>query len=63
MSYDADVTADLSQLASALGSATGSPAHAFSIPAGSTGHLTAHVQLNLHDYNRSVTITAPTVGS
>ena len=63
VSYDADVTADLSQLASALGSATGSPAHAFSIPAGSTGHLTAHVQLNLHDYNRSVTITAPTVGS
>ena len=63
VSYDADVTADLSQLASALGSVSSPAAQSFSIPAGSTGHLTAHVQINLHDYNRSVTITAPTVGS
>jgi hypothetical protein len=59
--YDADVTADLSQLASGLGSLPRSTAPAFTIPAGSTAHLTAQVELNLHDYNSRVTITAPTI--
>jgi hypothetical protein len=61
--YDADVTADLSRLASAFGSAAGSASHAFTIPAGSTAHLTAHPVFNLHDYNSSVTISTPTIGS
>jgi hypothetical protein len=59
--YDADVTADLSQLASALGPLSRSTAPAFTIPAGSTAHLTAHVAVNFHDYNSRVTITAPTI--
>ena len=61
--YDADITADLSQLASAFRSAAGSAPHALTIPAGSIGHLTAHLEINLHDYNRTVTISAPTIGS
>ena len=61
--YDADVSADLSQLASVFGSAAGSTPGAFTLPAGSTAHLTAHLEVNLHDYNSSVTISAPTIGS
>jgi hypothetical protein len=63
VTYDADVSADLSQLASAFASQGGSESRAFTIPAGSTGRLTAHVEVNLHDYNRTVTISAPTIGS
>jgi len=62
LSYDADVTADLSALAAAFGAKAASRA-GFTIPAGSTAHLTAHVVLNLHDFNSKVTIKAPTVGS
>jgi hypothetical protein len=59
--YDVDATADLSQVASTLGSLPRSAAPAFTIPDGSIAHLTAHVELNLHDYNSRVTITAPTI--
>jgi hypothetical protein len=66
LSYDADVTADLSALAAAFKASSPSPSGGgsgwgFTIPAGSTAHLTAHVVLNLHDFNSRVTIKAPTV--
>lgn len=59
--YDANLTADLSQLASTLGSLPRSGVPALTIPDGSTAHLTAHLELNLHDYNRPVTVTAPKI--
>jgi hypothetical protein len=62
LSYDASVSADLSQLSAAL--AAGKPsdkAPAFSLPAGSTAQVTAHIVINLHDFNTQVTIQAPTV--
>jgi len=63
VTYDADVTADLSQLASAFASHGGSASRVFTIPAGSTVRLTAHVEVKLHDYGQTVTISAPTIGS
>jgi hypothetical protein len=62
LSYDASVSADLSQLSAAM--AAGKPsdkAPAFSLPAGSTAQVTAHIVINLHDFNTQVTIQAPTV--
>ena len=63
LSYDADVTADLHPLAAAFSDQAGSNAQGLTIPAGSMAHLTAHVVLNLHDFNSTVKIKAPTVGS
>ncbi|HYM51103.1 MAG TPA: hypothetical protein VET65_11120 [Candidatus Limnocylindrales bacterium] len=57
LTYDTDVTADASQLAATLGSSTSG----LTIPAGSTVHVTAHAEVNLHNYNEPVTITPPTI--
>jgi hypothetical protein len=61
LSYDADVTADLSQLASAMSDKASTKAPAFGLPAGSVAHLTAHVVVDLHDFNTQLKIQAPTV--
>ena len=62
VSYDTDVTADLSQLAAALSSKTASAkVPALSLPAGSNAHVTAHVVLDLHDFNTQLKIQAPAV--
>ena len=61
-SYDADVTADLSQLAGALSSkAATAKVPALSLPAGSNAHVTAHLVLDLHDFNSQLKIQAPAV--
>lgn len=61
-SYDADVTADLSQLAGALSSKTSTAkVPALSLPAGSNAHVTAHIVLDLHDFNTQLKIQAPAV--
>lgn len=60
LSYDADVTADLHQLAASLGSGAGG--NGLTIPAGSMAHLTAHVVIDLHDFNANVKIQAPPLG-
>ncbi len=59
-SYDADVTVDLDQLATAfpLDGQQG-----LTLPPGSVAHLSAHAVIDLHDFNTKVTIQAPTVGS
>jgi hypothetical protein len=63
LSYDATVSADLSQLAAAIPQAATPRANApaFNLPAGSMAQVTAHIVINLHDYNSQVTIKAPTV--
>ncbi|MDQ6710317.1 MAG: hypothetical protein M3Z11_07135 [Candidatus Dormibacteraeota bacterium] len=64
VSYDADLTGDLSQLLAGMTPPTAtSKAPAFSLPAGSIAHLTAHVVVDLHDFNTAIKIVAPTVGS
>jgi hypothetical protein len=67
LSYDADVTANLHELSVAFTNShspsAGGSGWGLTIPAGSMAHLTAHVVLNLHDFNSKVTIKAPTVGS
>ena len=61
--YDADATADLSQLGAALRTgAASTKAPALSLPAGSVAHLKAHLQLDLHDFNSQVKVQAPPVG-
>jgi hypothetical protein len=62
LTYDADVSADLHQLAAALGSEATSKMPAFNLPAGSMARVTAHVQIDLHDFNSKLTIKAPAVG-
>ena len=62
-SYDVDVTADLSQLAGALSNKTATAKiPALSLPAGSNAHVTAHLTLDLHDFNSQIKIQAPAVG-
>lgn len=56
---DADYSVDLSQLMGALGAPSGSSSQ---LPAGSTIHATAHIEINYHDFDAPVTITIPTVG-
>jgi hypothetical protein len=56
---DADYTVDLNQLMGSLGAASGSSTR---VPAGSTIHATAHIEINYHDFDAPVTITIPTVG-
>ena len=63
VSYEVDVTADLHALSAAFPNGTGSNGQSVQIPAGSMAHLTAHVVINLHDFNGTVTITAPTGSS
>ena len=61
LSYDASVSADLSQLSAALAGKAADKAPAFSLPAGSTAQVTAHIVIDLHDFNSQVNIQAPTV--
>jgi hypothetical protein len=56
---DADYTVDLNQLMSSLGAPSSSGTR---VPAGSTIHATAHIEINYHDFDAPVTITIPTVG-
>jgi hypothetical protein len=56
---DADYTVDLNQLMGSLGAASSSST---TVPAGSTIHATAHIEINYHDFDAPVTITIPTVG-
>jgi hypothetical protein len=56
---DADYTVDLSELMGALGAPSSSTNR---VPAGSTIHATAHIQINYHEFDAPVTITIPTVG-
>lgn len=63
VSYDVDVTGDLSQLLAGMKPATASSkVPVFSLPAGSIAHVAAHVVVDLHDFNSQVKIQAPTVG-
>jgi hypothetical protein len=56
---DADYTVDLSALMGALGAPGGSSSR---VPAGSSIHATAHIEINYHDFDVPVTIAIPTVG-
>lgn len=62
-SYDASVSADLHQLVAAMpqGASPRASAPALTLPAGSIAQVTAHIVIDLHDYNRPVTIKAPAV--
>lgn len=62
-SYDATVSADLHQLAAAIpqGSSARANAPALNLPAGSMAQVTAHIVIDLHDFNSKVTIKAPAV--
>ncbi len=55
---DADYTVDLNQLMSSLGAPSGSSGQ---LPAGSTIHATAHIEINYHDFDTHVTISIPSV--
>jgi len=61
LSYDADVSADLHNLAGAFGSTATAKVPAFNLPVGSVAHVTAHVVIDLHDFNTQLKIQAPTV--
>jgi hypothetical protein len=61
LSYDASVSADLSQLSAAFAGKAADKAPAFSLPAGSTAQVTAHIVIDLHDFNTQLNIQAPTV--
>jgi hypothetical protein len=61
LSYDASVSADLSQLSAAMPGKTADKAPAFSLPAGSVAQVTAHIVIDLHDFNTQVNIQAPTL--
>ncbi len=56
---DADYTVDLSQLMGALGAPSSSSSR---VPAGSTIHATAHIEIDYHDFDAPVTISIPTLG-
>ena len=62
-SYDATVSADLHQLAAAIpqGASARTNAPALNLPAGSMAQVTAHIVIDLHDYNSKVSIKAPAV--
>lgn len=59
LSYDASGSADLHDLAAAMSALATAPA--FNLPAGSVARLTAHVVIDLHDFNTEVAINAPHV--
>ena len=56
---DADYTVDLGQLMGALGAPSSSSSR---VPAGSTIHATAHIEIDYHDFDTPVTISIPTLG-
>jgi len=62
LSYDVDASADLHQLWSAAGDASGAATNGLTIPAGSVARVTAHVVIDLKDFNSSVKIEAPALG-
>ena len=62
LSYDASASADLSQLSALMAGKAADKGPAFSLPAGSTmAQVTAHIVIDLHDFNTQVNIQAPTV--
>lgn len=61
LSYDASVKADLSQLGALIAGKAADKAPAFSLPTGSMAQVTAHIVIDLHDFNTQVSIQAPTV--
>jgi len=61
LSYDASVSADLSQLSAAMAGKAADKAPTFSLPAGSMAQVTGHIVIDLHDFNTQVNIQAPTV--
>lgn len=61
LSYDASGSADLHDLAAAMSGKASAKAPVFNLPAGSVAQLTAHVVIDLHDFNTEVNINAPTV--
>lgn len=63
LSYDLDVSADLHQLGAAVQSGAPVSGQGLTIPPGSVAHLTAHVVIDLHDFDARVEIQAPTVAS
>jgi hypothetical protein len=56
---DAAYAVDLNQLMGAVGAPSGSSS---GVPAGSSIHATAHIEINYHDFDAPVTIAIPTVG-
>src|SRR6266550_881709 len=56
---DADYTVDLSQLMGALGAPSSSSSR---VPAGSTFHATAHIEIDYHDFDAPVNISITTLG-
>jgi hypothetical protein len=56
---DAAYAVDLNQLMGAVGAPNGSSS---GVPAGSSIHATAHIEINYHDFDAPVTIAIPTVG-
>jgi hypothetical protein len=56
---DADYTVDLNQLMGAVGAPSGSSS---GVPAGTSIHATAHIEINYHHFDAPVTIAIPTVG-
>jgi LppX_LprAFG lipoprotein len=61
LSYDANVSADLSQLAAAIPSKPSAKTPALSLPAGSVAQVTAKIVIDLSDFNTQLKIEAPTV--
>jgi len=61
LSYDADVSADLHLLAGAFESSATAKVPGLNLPAGSVAHVTAHIVIDLHDFNTQLKIQAPTV--
>ena len=56
---DAAYAVDLNQLMGAVGAPSGSSS---GVPAGSSIHATAHIEINYHHFDAPVTIPIPTVG-
>ncbi len=60
LSYDADVTVDLNQVAAAF---PHDIQQSLTLAPGSVAHLAAHAVIDLHDFNAKLKIQAPTVGA
>ena len=61
LSYDVSDSADLHELAATMTDKPSAQASALNLPAGSVAQLTAHVVIDLHDFNTQVNIHAPTI--
>src|SRR5207245_10400815 len=60
LSYDADVTVDLNQVAAAF---PHDIQQSLTLAPGSVAHLAAHAVTDLHDFNATLKIQPPTVGA